>query len=124
MNYELDNERQEVIIRIPFSEIEKRYIPKMFFKSKKILKIRETILTDRQREILDLIQQGLVNKEISTKLNITVRTVKFHISILLAKFKVASRYQLSDPDRFSSKESFVQAEPILSGWELHKRKRA
>ena len=35
------------------------------------------------------------NKEIASKLNITVRTVKFHISSLLSKFGVESRAELA-----------------------------
>jgi len=35
------------------------------------------------------------NKEIASKLNITVRTVKFHISTLLSKFGVETRTELA-----------------------------
>jgi DNA-binding NarL/FixJ family response regulator len=51
-------------------------------------------LTQRQREILALLWDCKCNKEISAILNITVRTVKFHISALLAAYNVANRVQL------------------------------
>ena len=34
------------------------------------------------------------NKEIASQLNISARTVKFHVSALLAKFKVTDRFSL------------------------------
>jgi hypothetical protein len=38
--------------------------------------------------------QNLSNKEIATKLNVSVRTVKFHVSTLLEKFEVRGRVDL------------------------------
>jgi DNA-binding CsgD family transcriptional regulator len=52
-------------------------------------------LSPRQREILDAVIHHRANKEIATKLNISVRTVKFHISALLAKFGVENRTDLA-----------------------------
>lgn len=51
-------------------------------------------LSRREREVLITILQGLSNKEIGTKLNISERTVKFHVSNLLAKFGVQRRSDL------------------------------
>jgi DNA-binding NarL/FixJ family response regulator len=51
-------------------------------------------LTRREEEVLDGIFRSLANKEIASELNITERTVKFHISSLLSKFKVRSRMEL------------------------------
>jgi DNA-binding CsgD family transcriptional regulator len=51
-------------------------------------------LTRRQREVLRGVLQPLSNKEIAVKLNILERTVKFHVSALLAKFGVVSRTSL------------------------------
>jgi DNA-binding CsgD family transcriptional regulator len=51
-------------------------------------------LTRREEEVLDGIFRGVANKEIASELNITERTVKFHISSLLSKFKVHSRMEL------------------------------
>ena len=49
----------------------------------------------REQEVLDCILQGSANKEIASKLNVAERTVKFHVSSLLAKFGVADRVALS-----------------------------
>jgi DNA-binding CsgD family transcriptional regulator len=51
-------------------------------------------LTRREEEVLDGIFRSLANKEIACELNISARTVKFHISSLLSKFKVRSRMEL------------------------------
>jgi DNA-binding CsgD family transcriptional regulator len=52
-------------------------------------------LSPRQREVLHSVINNRANKEIASKLNITVRTVKFHISTLLSKFGVESRSELA-----------------------------
>jgi DNA-binding CsgD family transcriptional regulator len=52
-------------------------------------------LSPRQREILHAVLCNRANKEIACKLNITVRTVKFHISTLLSKFGVENRTELA-----------------------------
>jgi DNA-binding CsgD family transcriptional regulator len=49
----------------------------------------------REQEVLDCILQSLANKEIAAKLNVAERTVKFHVSSLLAKFGVTDRVALS-----------------------------
>ena len=52
-------------------------------------------LTRREQQVLSLVTTGLANKEIGRKLGLSERTVKFHVSSLLLKFKVKSRMQLS-----------------------------
>lgn len=51
-------------------------------------------LSTRQQEVLRGVLQNLTNKEIAAKLNLTERTVKFHISALLRKFDVGGRVSL------------------------------
>ena len=48
-------------------------------------------LTDREKEILHLIGDGLSNKEIASRLDIAPSTVKNHVHRLLDKLKVRSR---------------------------------
>jgi len=60
-------------------------------------------LSPREREVLRAVSDNLANKEIASQLSISVRTVKFHVSRLLAKFGVNTRSQLSD---FSSARVF------------------
>ncbi|MGW6530378.1 response regulator [Streptomyces venezuelae] len=50
-------------------------------------------LTDREREILDLIGEGLTNRQIGQRLYLAEKTVKNHISRLLAKLGVERRIQ-------------------------------
>jgi DNA-binding CsgD family transcriptional regulator len=51
-------------------------------------------LSLRQREVLDHVLQDMSNKEIGVRLHVTERTVKFHVSKLLAKFKAHDRLGL------------------------------
>jgi len=51
-------------------------------------------LSARQEEVMRAILQGLTNKEIASRLHISVRTIKFHVSLLLEKFEVKSRWAL------------------------------
>jgi DNA-binding NarL/FixJ family response regulator len=51
-------------------------------------------LTRREREVLKGVLEHLSNKEIASKLELTERTVKFHVSNLLAKCRVRRRRDL------------------------------
>jgi len=48
-------------------------------------------LTLREREILDLLADGLGNKQIAGRLGISTNTVKTHLELLFEKLDVASR---------------------------------
>jgi DNA-binding NarL/FixJ family response regulator len=47
----------------------------------------------REREIVELIEQGLTNREIATRLCIELSTVKNHVHNILEKLGVARRAQ-------------------------------
>jgi DNA-binding NarL/FixJ family response regulator len=49
------------------------------------------VLTRRENEILELIEQGLTNQQIASRLSLTLHTVKNHVHNLLGKLGVASR---------------------------------
>jgi DNA-binding NarL/FixJ family response regulator len=49
------------------------------------------VLTRREIEILELIEQGLTNQLIASRLSLTLHTVKNHVHNLLSKLGVASR---------------------------------
>jgi DNA-binding CsgD family transcriptional regulator len=51
-------------------------------------------LTRREEEVLAGLMKSLANKEIAGNLNLSERTVKFHVSSLLAKFHVRGRMEL------------------------------
>jgi DNA-binding NarL/FixJ family response regulator len=52
---------------------------------------REEPLTPRELEVLGLISEGLQNSEIAGRLFVTERTVKFHVSSILAKLGADNR---------------------------------
>ena len=48
-------------------------------------------LTDREREVLTLIAQGLSNQEIADRLTTSLKTARNHVSNILSKLQVADR---------------------------------
>jgi two-component system, NarL family, response regulator LiaR len=50
-------------------------------------------LTEREGEILQLVAQGLTNDQIAEKLVVSERTVRTHVSNILAKLQLANRTQ-------------------------------
>lgn len=50
-------------------------------------------LTRREREILALVADGLANRDIAARLNIAERTVKFHLTAILARLGAKNRSQ-------------------------------
>lgn len=48
-------------------------------------------ITNREREVLRLLAEGVGNKEIAWRLSITEHTVKFHVSSLMSKLNAGSR---------------------------------
>ncbi|MEU9581257.1 response regulator transcription factor [Streptomyces chilikensis] len=54
---------------------------------------RSAALTEREREVLDLIADGRSNREIARSLFLSEKTVKTHVSNILMKLDVADRTQ-------------------------------
>jgi DNA-binding NarL/FixJ family response regulator len=52
-------------------------------------------LTPREREVLRLIARGYAYKEVARELSISVKTVESHVSAVLRKLQLSSRYQLT-----------------------------
>ena len=50
-------------------------------------------LTDREREVLELVAQGRSNADIAARLQLSQKTVRNHVSNILTKLQVADRAQ-------------------------------
>lgn len=48
-------------------------------------------LTPREHDVLELVAEGLSNKEIGARLGISDQTVKFHVASICAKLRVSNR---------------------------------
>ncbi len=52
-------------------------------------------MTPREREVIDLIGEGLSNKEIAHRLNIATHTVKSHVRNVMEKLELHTRLQIA-----------------------------
>jgi non-specific serine/threonine protein kinase len=53
------------------------------------------VLTRRERQVADLVAQGLSNKDIAAKLVIAQRTAESHVENILTKLGFTSRTQIA-----------------------------
>jgi DNA-binding CsgD family transcriptional regulator len=102
----------DYLIMVPASQENFR---ELTYKAEKLLEAGQSVrtsvrLTRREQEVLDGILRSLANKEIASELNLSERTVKFHVSSLLAKFKVHSRMELM---REASRRAMKPLPPAL-----------
>src|SRR5258707_465544 len=54
-----------------------------------------TVLTDRERQIMRLVSEGLSNKEIGRRLNIVDGTIKVHLHNIFQKLEISNRTVLA-----------------------------
>ena len=52
---------------------------------------QEFDLTQRERETVEFLMQGLTSKEIATRMNISPNTVKAFLRLVMVKMKVSTR---------------------------------
>jgi DNA-binding NarL/FixJ family response regulator len=52
-------------------------------------------LTPREREVLRLIARGFAYKQVAKRLDISIKTVETHVSAVLRKLQLSSRYELT-----------------------------
>ena len=63
-------------------------------------------MTRREREIVELIAEGLANKEIAYKLSLSIYTIKSHVHNILEKMALNSRVQIAIHARTAEDTSF------------------
>ena len=57
--------------------------------------LEDVRMTPREREVIDLIGEGLSNKEIAQRLNIATHTVKSHVRNVMEKLALHTRLQIA-----------------------------
>ena len=77
----------------PMSASIARKVVNSFSKFSKKPNVEMELLTEREREILDLIAKGFLNKEVSEKLFISLGTVKKHVQNIYEKLHVNTRVE-------------------------------
>ena len=65
----------------------------MVASSTDLTEVSTTLLSQREREVLYLVAQGLSNKEIANRMGLSIRTVHSHLASMFTKLKVNSRTQ-------------------------------
>jgi len=53
------------------------------------------VLTERERQIMGLVSEGLSNKEIGRRLNVTDGTIKVHLHHIFQKLDISNRTSLA-----------------------------
>jgi ATP/maltotriose-dependent transcriptional regulator MalT len=69
-----------------------------------VLSERAPKLTERQREVVELIAAGMSNDEVGERLGISPRTAKAHSDVLRQKLGVSRRRQIPVADRLITGE--------------------
>ena len=75
-------------------------------------------LTPREREVLGLIGRGMANKVIARELSLSEKTVKAHVSSILAKLGVTDRTQAA---LYAVRAGLVDCEEPRDLWEGSRR---
>jgi DNA-binding CsgD family transcriptional regulator len=57
--------------------------------------LEDVRMTRREREVIELIGEGLSNKEIAQRLNIAAHTVKSHVRNVMEKLALHTRLQIA-----------------------------
>lgn len=61
------------------------------------VKITESVLmTKRERQVIELIAEGLTNKEIAAKIHLSTYTIKSHVHNILEKLSLHTRIQIAN----------------------------
>jgi DNA-binding NarL/FixJ family response regulator len=66
--------------------------------------IRDSVLTDREREIVQLLAEGKANKEVAAALEISVKTVETHRAAVMRKLEIDS---IADLVRYAIRNGLI-----------------
>lgn len=94
----LENEQEILVVVLENSNVSKimKVVPTDSYKdllTEPLSVDTETVLTDREKEVLKLVIDGKSNNEIAKDLIISVHTVKAHVYSILQKLSVTDRVQ-------------------------------
>lgn len=81
--------RKELLIHVPFHVIIEEITPPVMAGI-----VQKPDFTNREDQIVDGLRRGLSNKQIGAEVNLSERTVKFHVSKVLEKLQVRSRHEI------------------------------
>ena len=62
--------------------------------SASVRRMRDEMLTGRQRQVLEGLSRGMTNRQIATNLMVTERTVKAHVKELMRRLGASNRTQV------------------------------
>lgn len=69
-------------------------------------------LTNREREVLELVAEGMSNKVIAIKLDLMEKTVKHHMTQILSKLQISNRTEAALAWRDATDDAGVSDRPI------------
>ncbi|MEL0455305.1 response regulator transcription factor [Flavobacteriaceae bacterium SZ-1-7] len=98
-SYLLKNTDEDELIKVVriVNQGKKYFSPKISEKMINFMsdqRVSENILSNKEREVLSLISQGLTTKEIATKLFVSTRTIETHRANILKKLDVKNTAEL------------------------------
>jgi DNA-binding NarL/FixJ family response regulator len=70
------------------------FVPKLLEDASRGIALGETALTAREQEVLELVAEGLANREVAERLGISARTAQKHLENLFKKLHVHDRTEL------------------------------
>lgn len=76
-------------------------------------RLTELPITNREKEVLVSLAQGMTNKEISKHLILSPSTVRNHISSIFAKLKISNRSQATAIAIYSG---LFDLKPVIQNW--------
>lgn len=82
--------QRELFLQRIYEAFEKDQKRILFQSNRHIVQQRLDSLTDRQREVLDLVVLGMLTKQIANKLGVSIKTVEVHRSNITKKMQVKS----------------------------------